>query len=260
VLAALSFALLGCHAPLTQVVVVIESDLEPAQVVAIHVEIGPEASPTAARTIRVVDAPSDPDEARLPFSFGVRPRAGREDEPVLVRVAARDATGGVTARTRALVPFVRGETRRLVLQLERACRSLDCDASSLACRAGACVDPAIPPSALEPIAPGDELDELPPFPEVDAAVAPIDGGSDAGPVCTPACTPDETCTAEGCRCGARETCGDGALCEGGECVPWPPSCERALRGPGCDFVAIAGGTFTMGDEDATAEGGTGAFP
>ncbi|MDQ3037869.1 MAG: formylglycine-generating enzyme family protein, partial [Myxococcota bacterium] len=46
----------------------------------------------------------------------------------------------------------------------------------------------------------------------------------------------------------------------GECVAWPRSCELVGRARGCDFVSIAGGTFTMGDEDASAEGGTGAFP
>ncbi|MDQ3037769.1 MAG: hypothetical protein M3Y87_35575, partial [Myxococcota bacterium] len=120
VAAALSIA--GCHAPLTQVVVVVESDLASVDIARVRVEIGPAGAPTSERTVRIAEAPSGPGESGLPFSFGLRARVGREGEQVLVRVAALDESGAVTVRTRALVPFVRGETRRVVLHLERACR------------------------------------------------------------------------------------------------------------------------------------------
>lgn len=247
VLGAAALALASCHAPITQVVVVVESDLEPADVVRVAIAIGPAEAATHERTVEIAGAGG----SSLPFSFGVRARAGRETERVRIHIAAQDGAGAITARTSALVPFVRGETRRLVLRLERACREFPCEEIATTCRAGVCVDAAIPESALEPIAPGDELDRLPPFP--DASV-------DAGPVCTPTCNADETCTAEGCRCGARASCGEGALCESGACVAWPRSCDASGRGRGCDVVAIEGGTFEMGDEVADASGQTGAFP
>lgn len=263
--AAGALSLAGCHDPLTQLVVVVSSDLGPA-LEQVRIEVGPDGAPSGARTV----------QAPLPFSFGVRARSGQEDERVRVSLTGLDAGGAELARTEALIPFVRGETRRVVLYLEQACAGRDC--AELTCRAGACTDPAIPPGALEPIEPGGELEGLPPVPRADAGpldagprdagpedagaddAGPADAGADGGAPCTPACPPDETCEASECRCGARASCGEGFLCEEGACVPWPRSCEHVGRARGCDLVALPGGSFTMGDEEAAAEGATGAFP
>ncbi|UJR79574.1 formylglycine-generating enzyme family protein [Sandaracinus amylolyticus] len=234
----------ACHAPLTQLVVVVESDLAPAQIARVRLEIDDERHEVSV---------SGAGAQGLPFSFGVRARDGHADQTVTIAATALDDDDAITVSTRAIVPFVRGETRRVVLRLEAGCIGRTC-ADGQTCRAGLCEALAISVADLDPVAPGDELRDLPPFP--DAA----DAGVDAGPSCTPSCAPDETCTREGCRCGARATCGADALCDEGECVPWPRSCDAIGRGPGCDLVAMPGGTFSMGDEEAATSGGTGAFP
>ncbi|AKF07820.1 formylglycine-generating enzyme family protein [Sandaracinus amylolyticus] len=228
----------ACHSPVTQLIVVVESDLDASRIARVRLEIDDER--------RDVDVTA----AGLPFSFGVRARDEHADQSVTIAAAALDDADAIVVGARAIVPFVRGETRRVVVRLEASCVGRACG-DAMTCRAGTCVALAIPVAELDRVAPGDELDDLPPFP---------DAGVDAGPTCTPACTHDETCTHEGCRCGERATCGEAALCDRGECAPWPRSCDAIGRGRGCELVAMPGGTFAMGDEEAASSGGTGAFP
>lgn len=240
---------LGCQSPPTQLIVVVDSDV--AELASVDVEVRGEGR-TESFSRRIVAGVPGADEARVPFSFGLRSVSGTGTATVVAQ--GRDGAGAVVVTTRATLPFVRGEARRAIVRLERACATQweTCEADGGTCRDGACADPAVDASQLDPIAPGTELDMLPPFP--------ADGGVDGGPTCTPGCDPDETCTTEGCRCGALAACGEASLCDEGACVPWPRSCDAIGRGVGCDVIAIPGGTFTMGDEDAFASGATGAHP
>lgn len=247
----LAMLLACCHAPLTQLVVVVESDLPPGTIAVVRIEVGDGAAPRTSE-VRL------PDDATLPFSFGVRAR-GEQDERVEVRLFARDATDAVIAQARARIPFVRGELRRAIVRLERACagREPACAADDRTCRAGDCVDPSIPVGELTPIAAGDELLELPPFPAADGGPHVL---PDAGPVCEPACPADEICSGGRCRCGPGVGCGAGSLCEEGACIPWPTSCDEAGRARGCDVIELPAGVLTMGDEDADSGVGDRAFP
>ena len=248
---ALAIALLmGCQSATTQLVVVIDTDV--AEIASVDVEVRGGDASTQSFSRRIVAGTPGAEESRVPFSFGIHSVSGSGAATVVAR--GRDGTGAIVITARATLPFVRGETRRAVVRLERACASRweACEADGDTCRDGACADPTLDASALSPIVPGSELDMLPPFP--------ADGGVDGGPVCAPGCDPDETCTTGGCRCGTAPACGAASLCDDGSCVPWPRSCDAIGRGLGCDVLAIPGGTFTMGDEDAFASGATGAHP
>ena len=225
----------SCHAPLTQTVVVVESDL--AELERVRLEL-----PALSRTETVA--------LPVPFSFGVRAPTDATASTRLV-VSALDASDRVVVSSTVEVPFVRGETWRVVVRLERACVGVSGCAET--CRAGACASAAIPESDRSRTSPGDELLELPPFPRVDA------GGPDAATSCSTACAAGETCVEGVCRCGAG-TCASDEICEASSCVWFPRSCRERGRGRGCDVIDVTAATIQLGDPDAYAEGQTGAFP
>jgi hypothetical protein len=226
----------ACHAPLTQTIVVVESDLG-SELASVRLEL-----PELARSATV--------EASLPFSFGVRAPSDAASTTRLVVTGLR-ADGSTIVASTADVPFVRGETWRVVVRLERACVGVAGCAET--CRAGVCTSASIPEGDRSRTTPGQELRELPPFPSVDA------GAADAASACAPACAAGETCVEGACRCGGA-TCGADEICEGGGCVWFPRSCRASGRGRGCDVTSIAGGTIQLGDPDAWSDDATGAFP
>jgi formylglycine-generating enzyme required for sulfatase activity len=231
-----SFVVAACHAPLTQTIVVVESDLG-SELADVRLEL-----PELARSETV--------EAGLPFSFGVRAPSEAASTTGLVVTGLR-ADGSTIVTSTADVPFVRGETWRVVVRLERACVGVAGCAET--CRGGACAGASIPEGDRARTTPGEELRALPPFPTVDA------GAPDAATSCAPACAAGEACVEGVCRCGSA-TCGPDQICEGGGCAWFPRSCRASGRGRGCDVIDVAGGTIQLGDPDAWSDDATGAFP
>ncbi|MFO0714883.1 MAG: SUMF1/EgtB/PvdO family nonheme iron enzyme [Sandaracinus sp.] len=236
--AALASALLAsCHGPLTQTLVVVESDLGP-ELARVRLE--------SADQTRTLDVGAG--ATALPFSFGVSPR-DEAASPVRVTVTALASDGTTLVRALADVPFVRGETWRVIVRLERACETVFASCGEgQTCRAGACAPSAVPEADRAPTTPGSELSSLP-----DA------GAPDAAPSCTPACAAGERCVDGACVCGST-SCGAHEICDTSACVWFPQSCRERGRGTGCEVVPVAGATLQLGDPDAYCDDATGAFP
>ena len=153
-------ALAGCHASVTEVVVVVDTDLSlPAQAETFELEV---KSPRVGTTqvfgapVRVADGgPTVANGAlpRFPATIGLVPRDDRGYEPFDVTATLlHTAPGGpseiVVQRSATGVEFVRGETRTLFLSLLQACA---CAGTSCPA-AGACGDLTSP--TLSPFDPG----------------------------------------------------------------------------------------------------------
>lgn len=242
----------ACHEPITQLVVVIDSDLDEARVARVRVMV--EGGEPGMLDVAMGS------ERSFPFSFGIRASGAQRTRIV---ASAIDGSGATLVSQSASAAFVAGEARRLVIQLSAACEALPSCGSGMTCRAGACAAEDVPAGDLDPVVGGSELGSLPPFAALDAGQ---DGGDetpppDAGPTCSPACDDDETCGEDlACHCGSGASCGDAARCSAGMCVPWPRSCDDEAPGRGCDVVPVPGGVMTMGDRDADQEGRASALP
>jgi len=198
--AAMALALSGCAAGLTELVVVVESDLAvPAQLDEVVVEVSGATAGAERATARLDGAGAVP----LPVTLGLRP-AGGASGPVSVRVAGYRA-GTEFVATRVRTRFVEGRRILLRVVLRGACVGVVCEGGAT-CREGACTDDFVDPAGL---------------PSFTGAIAGFDAGpgADLGvPVDAGGCTSDPLTP---CELG-EGFCAAGVLrCEAGnlECRP-----------------------------------------
>jgi hypothetical protein len=165
---------LGCSSGLTELVVVVDSDLAvPGELQRVTLEVtgpsGDKALQDAAVDLATGGAPT------LPLTLSLTPGSGAL-EPVTV-TAVGTGLAGVVERT-VVTGFVRGERRMVRLWLLRACLGVDCATGETCGDDGICVDATVRPEDLPPwtgtppsIDGGTILDA--------AADAAIDAGTDA---------------------------------------------------------------------------------
>jgi hypothetical protein len=226
---ATSLVLLASCAPAaTQIVVVVDSDLEPGSELA-AVEASASVGGRAAETHRFDLAAG---EVTLPFSFGIVAPAGGADDVVRVTLDALDPEGRPLVGWHASTHFRAHATLRLDAPLARACGERGpCEESGLACERGECRADAIDAASLveiDPSAPPPRLFEGP-------SAAPDAGAADDACVEGAPCDTGDPCTAGALRCGdgacvpgapmpAGAECGDGRTCDGeGRCGTRTPA-------------------------------------
>lgn len=190
----------GCEAKITEVVVLVESDLRvPEDIDTISVRVN-----TPGRNIPGLDAPlSGSTRNSLPLTLGLR---SESDAATPFTVVVRGLLRG-TERIRAEVStrFVPGERRLLHIRLTTECLGVTCAEGETTCRYGECREVFVDPQLLPPFA-GFDLG-------VDAQV--VDGGPvDGGPS-------DASDDAEPPDSGGPCTAGDGGV------VGAPPGCVPA---------------------------------
>jgi hypothetical protein len=127
--AAAALTLAGCHDPVTEVVVVIDTDLSlPAEADTLEVQV---TSPRGTQTFTYgqVSAPTGPNALpKFPATIGVVPSDGSEalfTVTATLLLTPNDPRFGnqvVVARKATDVRFVHGQTRMLFVSLLRACR------------------------------------------------------------------------------------------------------------------------------------------
>jgi hypothetical protein len=224
--------LVACAEPLTEIVVVVDSDLPvPAGLDAVRVTVeGPSGIPVETSATL-----TGAGTARLPVTLGVRPR---ETGSGTVRVRAVGARAG-TERVAALARtnFVEGERLLLRMVLEAACVDVRCAADET-CSGGACVDARRDPATLPRFdgsldlgvdlgAASDAGGDGPvvcPDADDDGHTSALCGGDDCDDA-DPARNPDE---AEVCNGGIDDDCDGRADADDGVCVP----CGAGFTGPG----------------------------
>lgn len=203
---------LGCAGGVTQIVLVIESELsvpEDADTLSIIV-IGPSGERTEHTTdLRSASTP------RPPYTLGLVSRASRLG-PVFVRVRAlREGTMVVERSLRT--EFIANATREVRVRLERACMQVDCEAG-MGCEGGICLSLRIPSGPLAPLV------------------------LDAGPPC--AAPAPETCNRMDDDCDGRvdeefDLLRDPSHCGAcGSACPDGVACQRGLCGDPATSLAL----------------------
>ncbi len=142
----LAVALGACsEEPVTQLVVVVGSDLDPGTEL-LRVEVAAEGDERVVAT-GAVAGPGD-----LPATVGLVPAGGAaEDVRVTVRGYGTVPGGeqGVIVEQGSATRFLAGRSVRLDMRIDRACVGVTCG-SGLTCSAGACVSEEADPSTLPP--------------------------------------------------------------------------------------------------------------
>lgn len=163
----------GCAPPVTELMVVVGSDLRvPDEIDTIEIQV---TDPARAHGPVIATDPM------LPVSLGIVHRAGPLG-PVRVEVLAlRD---GVPVLSRAIeTEFVEGEVREVRLDLVRACVAIECPGRET-CVVGECVSIVVPGEDLPPWQGERDLDAAPADAVVDAGGADTSeldaGGMDVG--------------------------------------------------------------------------------
>ncbi|MCB9594069.1 MAG: hypothetical protein H6719_15150 [Sandaracinaceae bacterium] len=135
---ALSIALtFGCQSELTEIVVVVDSDLAvPGELDAVEVSVTGSMVMTASGSLS---------EQPLPRSVGLV-HGGGSLGPITIRAIGTQGGATVTEAV-ARTSFVRGRTLVLPLVLERRCRGVSC-AADQTCAAGACASADVDPTTL----------------------------------------------------------------------------------------------------------------
>jgi hypothetical protein len=171
---------LGCSSSLTELIVVVDSDLAvPGELQRVTLEVtgpsGNKALEDAAVDLAMDGAPA------LPLTLSLTPGSDAL-EPVTITAVGTGPAGRVE-RT-VVTGFVRGERRVVRLWLLRACLGVDCTTGETCGDDGICVDATVPPEDLPPwtgTPPGIDGGTI-----MDAAAdAAMDAGTD-GPVGTDA--------------------------------------------------------------------------
>jgi hypothetical protein len=204
--AALLLALASCSSPVTELVVVVDSDhTVPSELDAITIEV---TEPSGMVESRTADLGATP----LPITLGLTHRGG----PLgTVGIVVRGQLGPDMVVTRTIrTSFVAGESRLVRLDLLRRCEDATCSGEET-CDENGCVAIDVPGSSLPRFEVVERLDAAP----VDAAA------DDAGPVDAP--VPDDAPPDANCIfMSPTETCDtvdqdcDGRIDEGAcVCVP-----------------------------------------
>lgn len=193
-------ALTGCHAPLTELVVVADTDfVMPSELDMVRFEIEASAIGGSALVERSVEL----SDARMPIVLGLLHEGQAPLGPIEVRVIGL-LEGRERVRKVARTSFVRERSLVLRMDLLRRCDGVSCAAGDTCGADGACVDARIDPATL-PRWGSNELDAMVVGPGMDGGV---DAGTDGGP------PPDPRCAVVGC-CLASDECDDGCGCSGG---------------------------------------------
>ncbi len=158
---------LGCS-PVTQLLVVVRSDLPASDIVEVHIAVVAGEPFTSEPTTRQAVVGVGEGLVALPFSFGVLPRNGDPTSRVEIEVSAIDGRGEITVTRLVRTGFSEGRTLAVPVFLGAACRDRMCG-EGLTCVDGACVSPEVPVEDLIPVRPGDELADA-------ARPAPADAG------------------------------------------------------------------------------------
>ena len=171
--ALLALAVAACT-PVTQLLVVVRTDLPAEDVAEVHIAVVPGEPFTSAPTTRQAVIGEGEGRTTLPFSFGVLPRNGDPRSRVEITVSAIDAAGLTTVTRLVRTGFSEGRTLAVPVFLGAACRDRRCE-PGLTCVEGACVSPEVPVEDLVPVRPGEELGDAGRAELIDAA-----SGEDAG--------------------------------------------------------------------------------
>ena len=225
-------ATLGCDAPATQLVVLVDTDFEVNESMAVvrATVLDDEGSPVSSHEFSLADdAESDPGPARvsMPFSFAVVPVGDDASRRVTVVVEGLGGTGDVLVQRVAVTGFVEEQTLALPMFLARSCRldgGLVCPEGQTCTEAG-CQDQEISPEDLRAVIPGREFEDAG---TADAGTTDAGDGLDSGPLPDggfdggPECGERVACGSEPCRCP------DGASCCTLECseAGCTPLCDR----------------------------------
>ena len=223
-LVAVALTLTACSTDLTELIVIVDTDLAvPGQLdeIVVTTQSATGGVKTAAAALA--------DSTSLPMTVGLRPGADTS-ATVMVYVRGRLAgTEQVVARVDT--HFLAGERRVLRVDLTNACIGVVCT-DSQTCSRGACVPRAVDPTTLP------RFTGTVPGRRDDAGVAPFDAGDfDAGPTdaglsdagaedaatdAPPGCLADSDC-ADGDACNGVERC------DAGVCLPGTPvSCDDGI--------------------------------
>lgn len=174
--AALGLVLVGgCASDLTEIVVVVDSDLDaPAQLDEIVVSAeGPQGVPQVARASLVGGSTT-----RFPVTVGLRPSSD-PNAAVAIRATGRhDGVDRVAAQV--LTHFIEGRRLLVYIELGASCVDVSCGETET-CRAGACIDATVDANALPPFTgvPGPDLGPVD-LGVLDAPDSVDGGGLDAG--------------------------------------------------------------------------------
>ena len=188
--ALLALAVAACT-PVTQLLVVVRTDLPAEDVAEVHIAVVPGEPFTSAPTTRQAVIGEGEGRTTLPFSFGVLPRNGDPRSRVEITVSAIDAAGLTTVTRLVRTGFSEGRTLAVPVFLGAACRDRRCE-PGLTCVEGACVSPEVPVEDLVPVRPGEELGDAGRAEFIDAASGEdagvgVDAGSAAGLSASGAC-------------------------------------------------------------------------
>ena len=207
----------ACSGALTELVVVVDSDLAvPGELDAVEVRVSGVESMSASGAITNAEP--------LPRTVGVVHRGGGLGPVEVTVIGSRG--GAEVIRARAVTWFVRGQTLVLPIFLSQECTGVTCPAGRT-CDGGACVSASVDPATLA-VWSGT-------VPRLDGGDPSTDGGpprdagprTDSGPVCVP--------SAEQCN-GEDDDC-DGDVDEGFDLDTDPLNCG------GCgDACTLAGAT------------------
>lgn len=154
-LALLALTATACT-PVTQLLVVVRSDLPPEDVAEVHIAVVPGEPFSSPPTTRQAVIGDGEGRTTLPFSFGVLPRRGDPSSRVEITVSAIGTRGATTVTRLVRTGFSEGRTLAVPVFLGAACRDRRCD-EGLTCVDGACVSPEVPVEDLVPVRPGEEL-------------------------------------------------------------------------------------------------------
>lgn len=274
----------GCASELTEIVVVVESDLAvPAQLDEIVVSVeGPQGIPRGAHA-SLVGASA----VRLPVTVGLRPASGGGIGVTIKAIGRHDGADQVEAQVRT--SFVVGRRLLVRMVLREICAGVPC-AELETCLDGVCADARIDPSTLpsftgplgvdmgpadlgapEPIDAGENRDAGDAnsstgdggmdagdgaIDAVDGGIDAGDGGIDAGPAPEPCtvtgdCDDGDPCTIDTCRrfmmlCLHRPTTCLGTPCRPGVCNRSTGVCETVNSPDGTSCLPTEAGPSCAG--------------
>lgn len=239
----------ACSDPLTEVVVIADTDLGlPAEIDEVRFQIT-RGTDVSERDASLADADA------MPIQFSIVHRSGAASDISVVAIGLKDGVEVVRQATK--FDFVLGERRYLNMFLSRACVGrLPCEAPAITCVAGECVVP-LPFGPREDAGRDVEIPDAVPPDVMTPDIGPPDvGPPDVGMPDAPMCTPDATCDRDGCTC--NDGCCDLTCADDGDCkvkCEMDATCTATAR-PGsnidweckgdatCTFHPVGAGTIS----------------